>query len=75
MNHHSCVKLQQKELIMPNIIINHNNRPLTLYKPKVSLYLTSYTVLVSDSWDYIEMYLKRKNQKKAIFFGSKQKLL
>lgn len=52
---------------MALINIIKNRRPLTLHKAGVQPSFTSKTVLVTDTWDYVEMWLKRKRKTKALF--------
>lgn len=48
--------------------IQHNGRPLSLFKANINPNINSYTVLVSDAWDYVEMFLKRSKNDRALFF-------
>lgn len=53
--------------------IIHNSRTLTLYKANINPDIKSYTVLVSDAWDYVEMFLKRSKNHNALFFWRQAK--
>lgn len=48
--------------------IEYQGKPLTIHKAIVSPDFTSKTVLVSDTWDYIDLWLKRNGPSSARFF-------
>ncbi|MBW4640724.1 MAG: YaaC family protein [Gloeocapsa sp. UFS-A4-WI-NPMV-4B04] len=51
--------------------INLNSKPLSLHKAHINPEFNSKTILVTDTWDYVEMWLKRGSEskkKEALFF-------
>lgn len=48
--------------------INYLGKPLTVHKAIVSPEFDAKTVLVTDTWDYIDLWLKRNGPSKARFF-------
>jgi hypothetical protein len=48
--------------------IEYLGKPLTIHKATDSPDFDQQTVLVSDTWDYIELWLKRNGHTKARFF-------
>ncbi|WP_380184850.1 YaaC family protein [Kalamiella sp. sgz302252] len=48
--------------------IMHFGEPLTIHKARITPDFNSKKVLVSDSWDYVNLWLKRNGASKACFF-------
>lgn len=51
--------------------INLNSKPLSLHKAHINPEFNSKTILVTDTWDYVEMWLKRGSEsrkREALFF-------
>src|SRR5271155_4141500 len=48
--------------------IRLNGRPLGVHKAIVAPQFKSKTVLVTDTWEYVRMWLKRHRQKDAGFY-------
>lgn len=48
--------------------IHNKGKPLSLHKSVTHPHFGEKTVLVTDTWDYVDLWLKRKRQNKARFF-------
>jgi hypothetical protein len=48
--------------------IIHNHKNLSLHKAKVDPSFNEKTVLVTDTWDYVDLWLKRNHKPEAQFF-------
>ena len=48
--------------------IHYKGKPLTIHKSVTNPHFGEKTVLVTDTWDYVDLWLKRKGQKKARFY-------
>ncbi|MCB0540466.1 MAG: hypothetical protein KDE33_23315 [Bacteroidetes bacterium] len=49
-------------------IIQKNRKPLSLYKATISPTISSKTVLVQDTWDYVRLWLKRQKKNSALLY-------
>jgi len=58
---------------MGKIPIKFKSRHLKIHKSYKSPDLNSKTVLSADTWEYVEMWLKRENEQKALFFWRQSK--
>lgn len=57
---------------MPKTII-YKGKPLTLHKAVSSPHVNEKTVLVTSTWDYVDLWLKRAKKHEARFFWSQAK--
>lgn len=48
--------------------ITFNKRKLTIHKASINPDINQPTVLVTDTWDYVDLWLKRESKEKARFF-------
>lgn len=48
--------------------INYNSKPLTIHKAIVGPHFNEKTVLVTSTWDYVALWLRRQHQDRASFF-------
>jgi hypothetical protein len=48
--------------------IEYKGKPLTVHKAMVAPVFGSKTVLVTDTWDYVELWLRRNGPSKAQFY-------
>lgn len=48
--------------------ITYNNKPLTLHKATVHPEFNERTVLVTSTWDYVALWLRRRRKADALFF-------
>ena len=48
--------------------IKYKNKPLTIHKAVSEPHFNEKTILVTSTWDYIDLWLKRNHQEKAQFF-------
>lgn len=55
---------------MPANDIIYKNKPLSLHKAVTSPHFNERTVLVTSTWDYVDLWLKRARQTEARFFWS-----
>ncbi len=53
---------------MPFSDIHHKGKPLTIHKAVTQPHFDEKTVLVTDTWDYVDLWLKRKRSYKARFY-------
>jgi hypothetical protein len=53
---------------MANRPIEFKGRPLTIHRATVDPDFSAKTVLAPDTWDYIDLWLRRQKQEKARFF-------
>lgn len=53
--------------------IQYKGKTLTIHKAITHPHFEGKTVLVTDTWDYVDLWLKRSNQKKARFFWQQAK--
>lgn len=53
---------------MPAIEITYNGKPLSLHKAVSSPHFNEKTVLVTSTWDYVDLWLKRAKKHEARFF-------
>jgi hypothetical protein len=53
--------------------IKFNSRPLSIHKATVAPQFNERTVLLNDTWDYIDLWLKREKQNRARFFWSQSR--
>lgn len=53
--------------------IQINSRPVTLHKAIIEPDFNDKTVLVEDTWEYVDMWLRRNNKKEALFFWEQTK--
>lgn len=53
---------------MPATEIIHNGKPLSLHKAVTSPNFNEKTVLVTSTWDYVDLWLKRARKNEARFF-------
>jgi hypothetical protein len=55
---------------MPATAITHNGKHLTLHKAVSSPHFNEKTVLVTSTWDYVDLWLKRARKHDARFYWS-----
>lgn len=55
---------------MPATEITHNGKHLTLHKAVSSPHFNEKTVLVTSTWDYVDLWLKRARRHEARFYWS-----
>ncbi len=48
--------------------IHHKGKVLTIHKAVTHPHFDEKTVLVTNTWDYVDLWLKRKNLAKARFY-------
>lgn len=48
--------------------IIYRGKPLTVHKAIVSPDFNSKTILVTSTWEYVEMWLKRNHKDDALFY-------
>lgn len=48
--------------------IKYKGEPIGIHTPIIKPDFNSKTVIVSDIWEYVSLWLKRRNKKKALFF-------
>jgi hypothetical protein len=48
--------------------IKYKNKPLTIHKAAKKPYFNEKTILVTSTWDYIDLWLKRNHKTNAQFF-------
>lgn len=53
---------------MANRPIEVNGKPLSVHKATVDPVFSAKTVLASDAWDYIDLWLRRSHEEEARFF-------
>lgn len=53
---------------MAFVEIGYKGNPLTIHKAITSPHFGEKTVLVTDTWDYVDLWLRRSKQDKARFF-------
>ena len=53
---------------MPFLPIRIKGKPVSVHKAAVNPDFTGRTVLVTDTWDYVAMWLKRHKMEKALFY-------
>ncbi len=53
---------------MAFLSIRIRGKPVSVHKASVNPDFTGRTVLVTDTWDYVEMWLKRHRMEKALFY-------
>ena len=58
---------------MSFVNIQLNGKPISIHKAIGKPNFNSRTVIVSDTWQYVSLWLKRHQQKKALFFWEQAK--
>lgn len=58
---------------MSFVNIQLNGKPISIHKAIEKPNFNSRTVIVSDTWQYVSLWLKRHQQKKALFFWEQAK--
>ena len=53
---------------MPFKEIHHKNKNLTIHKAITDPHFNEKTILVTNTWDYVDLWLKRAGKHKARFF-------
>lgn len=58
---------------MGNVVLQLNGKPISIHKAFNSPNFNSRTVIVSDTWEYVSLWLKRHRKKEASFYWEQAK--
>jgi hypothetical protein len=59
---------RDRDYFMPFKPITHQSKPLSLHKALIAPEFNSKTVLVVDTWDFVDLWLKRRHHDRAQFY-------